>query len=186
MAVLDSSMLLYLLDPGAKAPIDPHTGQPVADAKDRVEGLVESLQARREAVIVPTPVLSEVLVHADDAASDYLDLLGKTSPFRIVPFDELAAIELAEMTRQAHTAGDLRAGTDATRAQLRFDRQILAIARVQREHHVYTDDGNMRTFAKAAGFRVVGLRDIPLPTANRQTALPLSEDDTTAEADSGE
>lgn len=98
---------------------------------------------------MPTPVLSEVLVHADDAAPSYLAILGNTSRFRIVPFEERAAIELAEMTRRAHEAGDLRAGTDATRAQLKFDRQILAVARVEGENHVYTDDHNMRTFAEA-------------------------------------
>ena len=85
-------------------------------------------------------------------------------------------MELAEMTRRAYAKGDLRAGTDATRARLKFDRQILAIARVQGESHVYTDDDNMRTFAEAEGFHVTGLRDIPLPKANPQTALPISDD----------
>lgn len=180
MAVFDSTMLLLLLDPSAKAPIDPQTGQPVADAKDRMEALVETLQARQEAVVVPTPVLSEVLVHADDAAPSYLDILGKTSRFRIAPFDERAAIELAEMTREAYDKGGLRAGTNATKARLKFDRQILAIARVQGERHVYTDDNNMRTFATRAGFRVTGVRDIPLSTANLQTVLPIPDDGPTA------
>ena len=186
MAIFDSTILLHLLEPGAKAPTDAETGQPVADAKSRVEALVESLQARQEAVLVPTPVLSEVLVHAADAAPSYLDILGKTSRFRIVPFDERAAIELAEMTRRARATGNLRAGTDATRAQLRFDRQILAIARVQGENHIYTDDGNMRTFAEAEGFQVTGLPDMPLPLLNRQTALPLSGDDPTSGVSSEE
>ena len=174
MAVFDTTTLLCLLDPDANVPYDTRTGQPVADAKIRVRALVESLTARREHVLVPTPVLSEVLVHAGEATQSYLKSLGNTSRFRIEPFDDRAAIELAEMTRRAYASGDLQAGTDATRARLKFDRQILAIARVQRENHVYTDDGNMRAFAEEAGFEVTGLQDIPLPVSTRQTALRTS------------
>ena len=186
MAVFDSTTLLYLLEPNAKAPEDTQIEEPIVDAQSRMEALVKSLEARQEAVLVPTPVLSEVLVHADNAGPSYLEILGKTSRFRIAPFDEKAAIELAEMTRRAYAKGDLRAGTDATRARLKFDRQILAIARVQSENHVYTDDRNMRTFAKAEGFRVTRLQDIPLPLSTRQTALPFSDNDPTTELDSGE
>ena len=171
MAVLDSTTLLYLLDPTAKAPIDPDTKLPVANAKNRIDSLMEALQDRREAVVVPTPVLSEVLVHADEAAPEYLSILSETSRFRIVPFDERAAIELAEMTRRALSKGDLRAGTNSTRAKLKFDRQILAIARVEDECHIYTDDGDMCKVARAEGFDVTATRDIPLRT--QQTTLPV-------------
>ena len=173
MAVLDSTTLLYLLDPSAKAPVDPDTKLPVANAKARIDSLMGTLQGRQEAVVVPTPVLSEVLVHADEAGPAYLDILGNTSRFRIVPFDERAAIELAEMTRRALSKGDLRAGTNATRAKLKFDRQILAIARVEDENHIYTDDGPMRKLAEAEGFEVTATRGIPLPT--QQAALPLDD-----------
>ena len=116
MAVFDTTALLCLLDPDANAPYDMRTGQPVVDAKIRVQELVESLAARRECVLVPTPVLSEVLVHAGEATRSYLKSLANTSRFRIAPFDERSAIELAEMTRRAYKGGDLRAGTDATSA----------------------------------------------------------------------
>ena len=86
------------------------------------------------------------------------------SRFRIAPFDERAAIEFAEMTRKAHTSGDLHAGANITRARLKFDRQVLAIARVQNEKHIYTDDGNMAKVAAAAGFAVTATRDLPLPS----------------------
>ena len=69
---------------------------------------------------------------------------------------------------------------------MRFDRQILAIARVQGENHIYTDDGNMRTFAETEGFQVTGLPDMSLPLSSRQTALPLSGDDPTSGMGSGE
>ena len=171
MAVFDSTTLLYLLDPNARPPTDPDTGQPVARAKERVELLLETSEAQGETVLIPAPVLCEVLVGAGDAGPRYLDILGNTSRFRIAPFDEMAAVELAEMTRKAQSSGDLRAGTNMTRARLRFDRQILAIARVQNEKRIYTDDGKMSATARAEGFRVTATRDLPLPSG--QTSLPL-------------
>ena len=173
MAVFDSTTLLYLLDPTAKPPTDLDTGQPVPRAKERVDLLLETFKARGETVLIPTPVLSEVLAGAGDAGPQYLNILSNTSRFRIVPFDERAAIELAEMTRKAHSSGDLRAGTALTRAQLRFDRQILAIARVQNERHIYTDDGNMGKVAAAEGFTVTATRDLSQPSD--QSSLPFGD-----------
>ena len=83
MAVFDSTTLLYLLDPNAKPPTDPDTGQPVTRARERVDLLLDTFKTRGETVLIPTPVLSEVLVGADGAGPRYLDILGKTSRFAL-------------------------------------------------------------------------------------------------------
>ena len=77
------------------------------------------------------------------------------------------------MTRKAHSSGNLRAGTALTRAQLRFDRQILAIARVQNQRHIYTDDDNMAKVAVAEGFTVTVTRDLSLPSG--QSSLSFGD-----------
>ena len=69
MAVFDSTVLLYLLEPDAQTPRDPATGAPVADARQRIEHLIETLERKNEVVVIPTPVLSEVLVRADSAGT---------------------------------------------------------------------------------------------------------------------
>ena len=99
----------------------------------RIDHLIETLEKRRETIVIPTPALSEVLVHANDAGAGYLEILNTSRCFRIEPFDQRAAVELATMTREAQQEGNLRAGTQATRAKLKFDRQIIAIARTQDE-----------------------------------------------------
>lgn len=121
MPVFDATALLHFLEPDASAPVDPATNEPVTDAKARIDFLIETLDARRETIVIPTPTLSEVLVHAGEAGPRYLEILNGTRCFRIEPFDQRAAVELAAMTRDAIAAGDLRAGTDATRAKLKFD-----------------------------------------------------------------
>jgi len=76
MVVFDATTLLYLLDPEAKAPTDPETGESVSRVKDRITFLVSELEKRKEKIIVPTPALSELLVRAGDAGPKYLDILN--------------------------------------------------------------------------------------------------------------
>ena len=71
MPVFDSTTLLHLLDPETKASLDPATAEPVVDANARVKFLVKEIEARKEPIVIPTPVLSEVLVHAGSAVADY-------------------------------------------------------------------------------------------------------------------
>lgn len=66
-AVFDATALLHFLEPDARAPVDPATDKPVADAKTRIDFPIETLEGRRETIVVPTPALSEVLVHAGAA-----------------------------------------------------------------------------------------------------------------------
>ena len=44
MAVFDATALIHLLEPDAPAIIDPATGDPVSDAKARVNRLVQRLE----------------------------------------------------------------------------------------------------------------------------------------------
>ena len=114
-------------------PLDPATNERVTDARARIDHLIEALEERRETIVIPTPALSEVLVHANEAGPEYLEIPNTTRCFRIEPFDQRAAVELATMTREALREGNLRGGTQSTRAKLKFDRQIIAIARSQNQ-----------------------------------------------------
>jgi hypothetical protein len=79
MVVFDASVLLLLLDPDASPPKDRATGQAVEQAKARIEHLIATLERQRTKVIIPTPVLSEVLVRAGDAAPAYLEELNRSA-----------------------------------------------------------------------------------------------------------
>ena len=163
MAAFDATTLIYLLEPNALAPKDPATGNAIPDATQRVDHLIDTLAQAGEKVIIPTPALSEVLVRADQAAGDYLTTLHGSSHFRIVPFDERAAIELAMITRDAIDKGQYHVGSNATRATLKFDRQILAIARVEGEKTVYSDDKQMQALGEQIGIKVIPSYDLPQP-----------------------
>jgi hypothetical protein len=75
------------------------------------------------------------------------------------------------MTRSALDQGDKRGGVEAPWNQVKFDRQIVAIAKVAGVMAIYSDDRPLRSFAGQQGLRVVGLADLPLP---QQPELPLA------------
>ena len=168
MAVFDATVLLCFLEPDAGVPIDPYTNSPISNAKARIDHLIATLESRRETIVIPTPALSEVLVHAGEAGPQYLSILTSSRCFRVEAFDERAAIELAAMTREAIATGDLRAGLDITRAKLKFDRQIIATARIHSEATIYSDDRDVASLGRTFDIEVVPIRDLPLPPEDPQ------------------
>lgn len=144
MVVFDASILLLLLNPEARPPTDPSTDAPVTRCQDRLEHLIETFEKDRIKVVIPTPVLSETLVRAGDTGPEYLNQLSGSAKFKIVSFDTRAAVELAAMTREAVDSGDKKGGSKAPWAKVKFDRQIVAIARIEGAHCIYSDDEGIK------------------------------------------
>ena len=159
--------------PRGESSTDPKTGETVAGVNERMALLVSDLEKRKEKIIVPTPALSELLVRAGTAGPEYLDILGKSAAFKIVDFDQRAAVEVAAAIREALDGGDKKAGSLGTWAKVKFDRQILAIAKVEGASVIYSDDGDIARFAKNSGIQVIPIRDLPLPPEDPQKSLPL-------------
>jgi predicted nucleic acid-binding protein len=128
LVVFDASFLVPLLDPRVKG---------VGDCDARLEWLLKTIEREKSKIIVPTPALSEVLIGAGDAAPQYLDIINRSSRFKIVPFGERAAVEAAAAHREAIGAGDKREGVTSW-AKVKFDRQIVAIAKVEGAHRIYS------------------------------------------------
>ena len=64
--------------------------------------------------------------------------------------------------------GDKREGLDATWSKVKFDRQIVAIARVSQVSTVYSDNENLGKIAKVQGLNVVTVGELPLPPEDAQ------------------
>ena len=168
MALFDANILLLLLDPTLPAPTDTVTGKAVTDVGRRINHLVSSLQKDQTKIIIPTPALAEVLTRAERAGADYFMKLNRSAAFKIEPFETRAAIELARMTAMAIASGDKREGLSASWNEIKFDRQIVAIAKVAKVSTVYSDDENLGKLAKAQGINVITLRELPLPREDAQ------------------
>ena len=135
----------------------------VERAKERVDHLVSQLAQSEERILVPTPALSELLVHAGEAGETYLEELQKSAKFRIASFNTLAAVEVALDIRAQIRKGDKRGGVNSTWAKANFDRQIVAIAKTSGAHTIYSDDPDVEVHAKRFGLQVKRLMGLELP-----------------------
>lgn len=170
IVAFDASILVYLFDENASAPIDKMTGKAVDHCQIRVNHLISTLQSEKAKIIIPTPSLAEVLVKAQSGAPERLKIMLDSKYFRISGFDQRAAVEFA-----ANQAGRKLSGSKPTtgmRSKAKFDDQIIAIAAVEGASKIYSDDEDI---FKSAGsrFEVIGISDLPLPPEDRQFNLDV-------------
>jgi predicted nucleic acid-binding protein len=176
MICLDTTFLSLLIHPDAKAPDNPAIGQPIERLKDRLDFVRKNWDADHEKIVIPTPVLCEFLILAGKDGSTYLEKIHKTSNFRVAAFDEMAAIELAaiQVGITNNKGKDKRDRAGGTWAKIKFDRQIVAIAKVNNATVIYTDDRNLKIFAEQNGIVVIQTSELPLP-ADPPPKLPFPE-----------
>jgi len=60
------------------------------------------------------------------------------------------------------------ANPDATKTKIMFDRQIVAIAKVEGAHSVYSDDADVHRYAQHAGLGAYRTADLDPPPENPQ------------------
>ena len=170
MVVIDNTFVSLMLVPGAKPPNDPSSGKPVERLADRIEKLIDDLDAESERMILPTPVLSEFLILvglAGKDASEYLNRIGDMRNLLVKPFDEKAAIELAAIELEDRKKTGKRGGSTGSWAKVRFDRQIVAIAKANGAKRIYSDDEDVMKFAARLGIAVIRTWELPLPAAKQ-------------------
>lgn len=177
MVVIDNTFLSLMLHPKARPPKDPSTQKPVARIEDRIEKLLEDLDNESERLILPTPVLSEFLILAAADATAYLERLAGMKNILIRPFDEIAAVELAAVEVEDRARGDKKGGSTNIWAKIRFDRQIVAIAKTNGAKRIYSDDEDVMKFAVRQDIVVVRTWELPIPAA-KQINIPYEARET--------
>lgn len=163
MIVFDTTALSTIWIPGATA-CSRRTKKPIKHAKERLDLLIELIAANDDVIIIPAPVLSEVLVKLPASKADELLKRIKTSPwFKVEAFDAAAAVELGTRTAQAMAAGDKREGLQADWTKVKFDRQIVSIALVVKATEIISDDADVAAIGDRWGVLVRSIDDLPLP-----------------------
>jgi len=175
MVVLDATMLMALFRPDAGGPTD-SKGKPINEAKERIEYFVKQIEIAKTKIIIPTPALSEILVRLGAQASqDIVDEINRSAVWRIESFDTKAAIEVAAMTRAAIASGGKKGeNSKASWAKVKYDRQIVAIAKVAQATAIYSDDDDVKSIGKSVGIPVISFAELPLPPEAAQKELPLA------------
>lgn len=165
MVVFDANFLIYFLDPKIKDGVG---------SNPKIDFLVATIEKSGERIVVPTPALSELLVGAGDAGPKYLEIIARSKFFRVAEFGERAAVEVAALEQEARAKGNKRGATpEADWAKVKFDRQILAIARVVGAKVIYTNDNQLAAHAKAAGIDAIGPNELPEPPVAPQLEMRL-------------
>lgn len=124
----DNSFLVFLFNRRA--------GASIARAADRVDGLIDSLSNKKAKIIIPTPALTELLMAGKFTVQVYIEKLKMFGAFQIRAYDERAAIELAAQYLATKKTNKERA-KQAPWNKIKFDRQIVAIAKTQGASAVY-------------------------------------------------
>lgn len=160
MVVFDTSILAIALDATAAVPIDPLTGSPLVHARKRIDHLLKTLSESRAKILLPTPVVAEYIAGGGPDKEKRLEMLTGSRSFKIVSFDLRAAVECGLI--QDSDAGR-KLSDHETKAKVKYDRQIIAIALAQGAGALYTGDKTLATRATAAGISAILTWDLPMP-----------------------
>jgi hypothetical protein len=160
MIVFDTTAASLLFVPSSAAN---HEGKPIKYARERLDALIEKIAKENGKIVLPTPVLSELLVKIPEKANELVRQI-RTSPwFQLESFDPTAAVELGLRTAKAIAEGDKREGSRADWTKVKFDRQIVAIAISSGASQILSNDPDIAAIGKRWGIDVIGLQDLPIP-----------------------
>ena len=126
------------------------------------------MDASNETIGIPTPAMAEVLVRSGTARAKYVSVLSDRLKFQIVPFDSRAAIEAADLIAAVKTNKEKW----DTWAKVKFDIQIVAIAKAESARLIYSDDKDIENYAKRFKIRVMRICDLPLPPSVADDTVP--------------
>jgi hypothetical protein len=163
MIVFDCSVMCLTLYPNAGVPKDFKTKKPIDYAKELVDGLIADVEQTGDVILIPTPTLAEVLVVAAPDIQKYVEELNSRACFRVVPFGDRAAIEVAIRSKIAKKKGNKKEGVQAAWDKVKYDRQIVAIAKVEGASAIYSTDEHIHTHGELWGIPVRNISDLPVP-----------------------
>lgn len=170
IVAFDNTFLSLAFNPNTKPATNYETGKATEYSKERVEQLIDDLSKHGSTVVVPSPCLSEMLCAVPDMARA-MEMIDQSGAIEIYPFDARCAIDLADVNRKAIASGDKRSGVSAGWNEVKFDRQIAIVAKVNGAEIFYTDDKNQTSFADEIGLTVKHTWDLDLPEEIRNPTL---------------
>lgn len=153
IVAFDNSLLTLVFDPGGNTDI--------SDTRKKISTLMDDLASDKSQIIIPSTALAEALTR-QGSRYNYVPVLKKYGSFRIVPFTEICAVELAEhlKTYKAKRRKDIYAGQSFQK--VKFDRQIVVTAYLYKAKVLYTADEDMAKFAEELGMSARRLDELPI------------------------
>ncbi|RXT52469.1 hypothetical protein B6S44_16970 [Bosea sp. Tri-44] len=160
MIVVDANFLVLLLDPGAM----PHLDR----GRERVEFFIQELTRQRTEIVIPAPVVAEIVAGRIDRIEEIAATLIQSRFFTVQPFDAVIAIETGEMIKKAQDRIPAAERLPGWRVKMKYDAMIAATAKVRRAKAVCTDDAGLRAHLRDSGIEIIWIDDLPLPPEDSQ------------------
>jgi len=180
MILFDAAILSLAIDPRSRIPSDFRTGKLIPEARERVDALIEGLERDGDVILIPAPALAEALTALAEKAVEMTEQIENRSCFRIKAFGKREAIEIAIRTHDAILAGDKREGVEEPWQKVKYDRQIIAIAKTENVTAIYSTDEGVHKHAKLWGIPVLHLADVTLPSVTGPQQEMFDETEPTA------
>ena len=144
IAILDTSFITNWLNPNKNK-----------EEIERYRVFEDWVKNKKIVIAFPTPVISELLMGPVKSVSD--DILGKN--IKKLPFDYKASVECANIF--AKQKGE-------SKVKVKFDCQIIAIAKANNITTIYSDDEQLKKRAENQNINVITSKELPL---SLQTSL---------------
>lgn len=164
--LVDANFLVALLRPSE-----------TDESSMRARYLVKRIALRKGTLIIPTPVVAEYLVGADEAGITSLNAFERQAHIMLATFDRAAAFECAMLDRAAILGPqkDKKDGSDEPWQKIKVDRQLVAIGKVHGALLAISQDKGVRTAALRSGMQACSIQELPMDPDDAQTKLPLQE-----------
>lgn len=171
---LDATTLSILLNPLARIPLDPATNAPIDLGRERILGFIAQVEKERRRFVIPTPATAELLTAIGPTSADYIRIVNRKAVFEVRSFDEVAAVELAFLNRDVFASLDTKNGLEPWQ-KMKFDRQIIAIAKVAGCEKIMTEDTGLANRARLCDIEPISIADLPIPDSAKQGELKLED-----------
>lgn len=120
------------------------------DMIDRALLLIDKLAKRKANIMIPAPVLGEILIRVP-AEEQSAILSGIQKRFMIYPFDGRAALKFVEIARSKpniiFNSSPNNNGHNEGKKHINFDRMTVAIAVVNGANIIYSHDNHIKVFS---------------------------------------
>lgn len=148
---LDTNILIW----GIKKQATPGQENMILQA----ENFLKWLDQNKKKIIIPVPVISELLVPIPvEEHEPFLKTIH--SKFRVIPFDEVAAVKQAQIInfkKDDAAINEYRRVNNIRRESMKIDFQIASIALVRGAECIYSHDPHLKRFVED----LIPVKEIP-------------------------
>ncbi len=163
MIAMDAGVLSLMIYRSSAVPKDFKDGKDIEHARERIDALIKKIDGESESIVIATPALSEALVVVAPDVQRHVAEIESQACFKIRSFDKRAAIEVALRVKRAKEAGDKKEGIAAAWDKIKYDHQIVAVAKVEGVTEIISMDRDIHKHGELWGIPVRNVSQLPIP-----------------------